>query len=124
MSGADAGRRSYQPLAITERCCGVCGSVEDHVTQTPPSHLRVLWRNSEAEPIGPADPGYPHGTDLDVSAGAVETCWTALAYPAPRVGAYAVDCHVCGRHVICGTAGRADDPRSIKVACRQPLSRA
>lgn len=42
---------------------------------------------------------------------------TALPYPARRCGQYVVKCDVCDQIIVVTTAGRPDDPRSLKMAC-------
>ena len=80
--------------------------------------MKVKWFDGKAEPKCPPNPAYPDGIDLDESHGAEKTCTAALPYPARRIGHYQVTCPVCGVRVACTTAGRPDDPRSIKIACR------
>lgn len=79
---------------------------------------KVKWRDGKSEPQCAPNPAYPEGIDLDTSGGAAQTCTVALPYPAKRIGAYLIDCPVCGLRTGCTTAGRPDDPRSIKLACR------
>ena len=79
--------------------------------------LTVEWRDGGREPKCPPNPKYPLGIDLDASGGAAQTCKTALPYPAKRCGAYIVRCRVCGSSAAVTTAGRIDDPRSVKLAC-------
>ena len=62
-----------------------------------------------------SDPAYPNGIDLDASNGE-EGCRVELPYPAMGVGFWCVQCR-CGATAACTTAGRPDDPRSIKIAC-------
>lgn len=81
--------------------------------------MKVTWRDAGCEPTQPPNPKYPMGIDLDVSNGAERTCKAALPYPAKRIGAYVIECPVCGARVSCTTAGRVDDPRSIKMACKR-----
>jgi hypothetical protein len=78
----------------------------------------VTWYDRHQEPQMPPDPAYPDGIDLDVSAGATPTCRVNLAYPAKRLGYYGVICRSCGFSTVCTTAGRPDDPRSIRLPCR------
>lgn len=85
--------------------------------------FHIEWRDSGDEPQCPADPDYPEGIDLDLSLGVAQSCICALPYPAKRIGGYVVTCKICGYRGGCTTAGRADDPRSIKVACH-PMARA
>jgi hypothetical protein len=82
------------------------------------SHHLVEWHNAGKEPKCPADPNYPDGIDLDVSGTNVATCVVQLPYPAERIGYYTIECQVCGSRIGCTTAGRADDPRSIKIPCK------
>lgn len=78
--------------------------------------LTVKWFDDHREPKSPPDPRYPNGIDLDISRGA-KSCSTALPYPAKRCGLYVITCDICGQRTIVTTAGRRDDPKSIKVAC-------
>lgn len=80
--------------------------------------MKVKWIDGKREPQCEPNPDYPRGIDLDVSDGASKTCVAKLPYPAKRIGSYRVTCSKCGTVVCCTTAGRADDPRSIKIACR------
>lgn len=80
---------------------------------------RVHWHDSGKEPECKPNPNYPDGIDLDVSFGAERTCTARLPYPARRCGSYIVECSKCGLTVACSTAGRPDDPRSIKLACKE-----
>lgn len=79
--------------------------------------LKVKWIDGKREPECPPNPDYPHGIDIDVSNGASKTCTTALRYPALRCGHHLVQCRVCKQRVMVTTAGRADDPRTVKIAC-------
>lgn len=80
--------------------------------------MNITWKDGLPEPQCAPNPAYPKGKDLDVSNGAAATCTTALPYPAKRCGAYIIICPICGLRAACTTAGRADDPRSIKLACK------
>jgi hypothetical protein len=80
-------------------------------------HL-VEWRDARAEPRCPPDPRYPAGIDLDLTRGHSPSCKVALPYPAKRIGAYVIQCELCGIRVSCTTAGRCDDPRSITIPCK------
>lgn len=79
--------------------------------------FKIEWKDSGQEPQEQPDPRYPFGIDLDVSAGAAKTCSSPLIYPAPRIGVFILECEECGLRVAVTTAGRRDDPRSVKVAC-------
>lgn len=80
--------------------------------------MKVKWIDGKREPQCAPNQAYPNGIDLDASGGAVKACKVDLPYPAKRIGSYVVECPVCGAKTMCTTAGRTDDPRSIKVACR------
>jgi hypothetical protein len=80
--------------------------------------LKATWVDGHRLPRAKPDPEYPNGIDVDTSGGAVETCVTTLPYPAPRCGMYVVACDKCWMRVVVTTAGRIDDPRSLKVACK------
>ncbi len=80
--------------------------------------MKITFLDSGREPQCEPNPDYPLGMDVDMSEGAEVTCSTALPYPAPRCGAMVVECETCGIRVACTVAGRPDDPRSVKIACR------
>jgi hypothetical protein len=82
-----------------------------------PPHFQIDWRDAGREPQCAPHPEYPNGIDLDMSQGQEATCTVALPYPAKRCGIYTVQCGLCGIRVGCTTAGRPDDPRSVKVPC-------
>ena len=77
----------------------------------------VQWIDGGREPKCAPNPDYPEGIDLDVSTGSV-SCVVPLPYPAKRCGYYAIRCNLCSQQIACTTAGRIDDPRSIKIPCR------
>ncbi len=80
--------------------------------------FRVRWHDSGREPRCAPNPAYPNGVDMDCSEGAAATCTAALPYPARRCGFHHVECESCGLSVAITTAGRPDDPRSVKLACK------
>jgi hypothetical protein len=84
--------------------------------------LDIAWLDHGREPQCKPDPSFPTGVDVDLSRGAdvthVTTCSAQLPYPARRCGMYIIKCKLCGLCVTLTTAGRPDDPRSIKLACR------
>lgn len=84
---------------------------------TNDKRFRVDWLDRGREPQCKPDPAYPDGKDVDGSFGAAQTCTVKLACPAPRCGEYWVTCQLCGSHRGCTTAGRPDDPRSLKIPC-------
>jgi hypothetical protein len=81
--------------------------------------FKIHWQDRGREPKCDPNPDYPSGVDIDASWGAAHTCQTPLPYPAARCGTYIVECAICGVRVGCTTAGRPDDPRSIKIACKE-----
>lgn len=83
--------------------------------------LKYEWIDGRHRAKGKPNPDYPDGIDLDASGGAVRSCRTDLPHPTKRCGKYLVTCDVCKLLSVITTAGRADDPRSVKVACK-PLS--
>lgn len=74
-------------------------------------------RKAQCEP----NPNYPDGIAVDLSEGAGKTCTGALPYPAECCGVLIARCSVCGANAAVTTAGRPDDPRSIKFACKAPI---
>jgi DNA-directed RNA polymerase subunit RPC12/RpoP len=82
------------------------------------AHHKVAWVDSGAEPKNKPNWRYPLGIDLDMSKGSDRTCLVELAYPAKRIGYYSIECRYCGLRVAVSTAGRPDDPRSVKLGCK------
>jgi len=80
--------------------------------------LYSKWHDAGREPQCAPNPAYPDGIDLVVGTGP-RMCATNLPYPAKRCGHYLVGCTVCGQRIAITTAGRPDDPRSIKMECRK-----
>ena len=78
----------------------------------------IEWYDGHREPTAAPDPLYPHGMDVDVSRGK-RSCTVSLPYPARRCGFFLVQCAACKTNVTLTTAGRADDPRSVRLACRK-----
>ena len=63
------------------------------------------------------NPKHPSGIDIDLAPG-VNGCTTRLPYPAECCGVWLVRCSVCETSAAITAAGRADDPRSVKLACK------
>jgi hypothetical protein len=80
--------------------------------------LQVEWIDAGRDAECPADPLYPQGVDIEERAGAARTCFTRLRYPAVRCGVWQISCPHCPRVAVVTAAGRADDPRSFRMACR------
>lgn len=81
--------------------------------------MKVEWIDRGTEPQNPPDPNYPMGIDIDASDGAAAACKVQLPYPAKRCGYWYVECPTCGTNALITTAGRPDDPRSVKLACKR-----
>lgn len=83
----------------------------------------VRWLDSGHAPLDPGHHSthFPQGRDLDVSRGAEPACVLELPYPVPRCGVFTVQCKKCGLALGFTTAGRPDDPRQVKVACKPRL---
>lgn len=82
--------------------------------------LTFEWIDGHREPQNKPDPRYPNGIDLDASRGAEKSCTITLPCPAKRCGHYVVRCTVCQQSCVVTTAGRPDDPRSLRLACKPP----
>jgi hypothetical protein len=85
-----------------------------------PGSARFLidWVDQHRESDHPADPAYPSGSAIDVAIDAMKACRLELPYPAARCGIWVVTCRECGFSVALATAGRADDPKSVRMPCR------
>jgi hypothetical protein len=86
---------------------------------------KVRWVDYHREPKEKTDPWYPNGIDLDLVTGEpffrddnVKSCKVDLPYPAKRCGIYMVKCQTCGCNVGVTTAGRPDDPKSVRIPCK------
>ena len=84
-----------------------------------PPKFRIDWLDREREPTEEPDPDFPNGIDLDMAAGRWPSCKVTLPYPTPRCGLFYVKCSVCGVNIMISTAGRPDDPRSVRLACER-----
>ena len=80
--------------------------------------MKIMWLDAGRTAQCAPDPRYPLGMDVDMSAGAEVTCKANVPYPAPRCGQHFIHCETCGQKVIVTAAGRADDPRTVRVACK------
>ena len=80
--------------------------------------LRSRWVDYGREPKQKPNPAYPDGIDMDMRHDKDEpSCRMDLPYPAPRCGVHMVTCDVCHLSIAITTAGRPDDPRSVRVSC-------
>ncbi len=80
--------------------------------------FKVEWIDLGREPKGIPDLRFPNGVALDCSDG-MPSCMAELPYPAKRCGQYYVECNRCGVNAVITTAGRIDDPRSVKLPCKE-----
>jgi hypothetical protein len=82
--------------------------------------IKVRWIDAHREPQCEPNPKYPKGMDVNLAlANERKCCVTTLPYPALRIGAYLVECDICGFRAYITTAGRPDDPRSARLPCRK-----
>lgn len=79
--------------------------------------MKIEWLDKGVEPRCAPNPEFPNGRDIDLSDGAERTCSADLPYPARRCGLYVIECEECLLRVGITTAGRVDDPKSVKFAC-------
>jgi len=78
----------------------------------------ITWHNGgDGARLGQPDPAFPHGVDVDISEKPAPSCTARLDCPAPRCGAWLIECQECGATVAVSAAGRADDPRSLTMGC-------
>lgn len=80
--------------------------------------FKVQWIDKGTEPKYVPDPAYPNGKDMDFSNGKT-SCIVNVPYPAKRCGMYVIECIECGLRVAATTAGRPDDPRSVRIPCEK-----
>lgn len=80
--------------------------------------LRISWIDAHREAQCAANPRFPDGMDVDLSKGAQACCHAMLPYPASRCGVHRIECDTCGVKTLVTAAGRRDDPRSVRVACK------
>jgi DNA-directed RNA polymerase subunit RPC12/RpoP len=79
---------------------------------------KVEWIDAKREPQCAPDPKYPNGMHVDLSFHAKKACLVNVTYPAPRCGHHVIVCSACGVKVVVTTAGRPDDPRTVKLRCK------
>lgn len=82
-------------------------------------NFHIEWIDNGREPQCAPNPKYPNGVDLNSARSDQLSCETALPYPAKRCGLYIVTCLDCGLRAAATTAGRPDDPRSIRMPCKK-----
>jgi len=82
-------------------------------------HHVIEWLDSGYEPVNPPNPQYPDGMNVNLALGpAAKSCLVQLPYPARRCGVYQITCRECEIKVALTTAGRADDPCSVRIGCK------
>lgn len=81
--------------------------------------LMLEWTATGGAAQNPPDKRFPLGVDLDLAGGAVECCVTTLPYPASGIGFHLIRCLACELKVAASAAGRPDDPRTVRVACKR-----
>lgn len=95
----------------------VCTCARCTLSPAGPIHT-IEWIDDHREPQCAPDPAFPEGRDLDIRLGALgPSCSIRLPYPAPRCGFYVVTCSLCAVRDAITTAGRPDDPRSVRMPC-------
>lgn len=83
------------------------------------AQFKIDWIDRGREPQCPPNPAFPNGVDADCTLGLTDGCTVKLPYPAERCGYYYVECCKCKTNAIITTAGRPDDPRSVKLPCKE-----
>lgn len=81
--------------------------------------IDVEFVSHHRKPQVAPDPRYPNGIDIDLTDGAKIACLADLPYPAECCGVLMVRCKNCGYSVAITTAGRPDDPRTVKLPCQK-----
>jgi hypothetical protein len=79
--------------------------------------LTARWHGTGRTAQCAPDPRYPNGKDMDM-AQARKGCEIELDCPAPEIGHWFITCNVCGFTGVVTAAGRPDDPRNLRVACK------
>jgi hypothetical protein len=83
--------------------------------------FKIKWFDRGRDSVCPPNPNYPNGIDVEEH-GSEAGCKAELPYPAKRCGLYIVRCTLCGCVTVITTAGRPDDPRSVKLGCKARAS--
>jgi hypothetical protein len=82
------------------------------------AQFNIEWIDSGSEPTQKPNPDYPKGIDLDGTRPGQKGCRTPLPYPAKRCGYFIIQCLTCHYRIAVTTAGRPDDPRSVRLPCK------
>lgn len=88
------------------------------MSDIPLTNFLITWIDNMREPQCAPDPAYPLGIDIDFAKDVLTSCKVMLPYPARRCGVYIVTCKTCSYAGACTTAGRPDDPRSMRMPCK------
>lgn len=83
-----------------------------------PTEITVKFISHNRKPKCAPNPAYPNGIDVDLTNGAKVACLADLPYPAECCGVLLVHCEACGYSTVITTAGRIDDPRTVKLPCK------
>jgi len=70
----------------------------------------------------PSNPEYPDGVNIHAEKADEACCLVELPYPAPECGVFHVHCGRCDLTVVVTAAGRADDPRTLTMPCREVMN--
>jgi hypothetical protein len=81
--------------------------------------IDVVFVSHNRKPTCAPNPAYPNGIDVDLTDGAKVACLAHLPYPAECCGLLMVRCRTCGANAVITTAGRIDDPRTVKLKCKK-----
>lgn len=85
---------------------------------TSEAHIVQFRASGRGKAQCPPNPNFPNGIEVDASMGE-QGCVVALPYPAPECGLWIINCAACGGGGVAITAaGRADDPKSVKIPCQ------
>jgi hypothetical protein len=82
------------------------------------SNIQIEFLSRHRQAQNAPNPKYPNGVDVDLAKGARRACLAELPYPAQCCGVLLARCRKCGANAAITTAGRRDDPRSVKLACK------
>lgn len=82
------------------------------------NELSVTFISHNRKPTCAPNPAYPNAMDIDLTKGAKVACLAELPYPAECCGVLIVRCAKCNESAAITTAGRIDDPRTVKMPCR------
>ena len=79
--------------------------------------FKIDWKDYGRDPTCAPDPRFPNGCIIDITGGRTPSCEVVLPYPAKRCGSYWISCETCGFTASISTAGRPDDPHTVRFPC-------